>query len=638
MALYLYDDVGTLYDTATYDSLVDVLNVGDPRVELLLNGVWTDVTVFVRTDAGIEIRRGRSDEQSSPVPASCSLTFENGDGRFTPSYTGGAYYPYVMRNTQLRVSVLLDDLVTYSVRFWGEVSEWPISYDLSVRNIYVTVTAAGPRRRLARLAAPAASAYTLAEGTQAAVLAYWPMEDGATATRFANALGGVPGGYAGAPALASDDTWAASDPLPVFTGIADTASFTVPAYAPSASGQQVRWWAKVPTVATSGNFTMIVTTSGAHYFQLDYDSVGGTATLYMKNITTGIVEGTNGPFTVSASLRAGARLAITLKQNGTGIDCNFAGYTPGDHAGFSFGIVTIPSATLGFITGVGAANSGADVVSTFGQLSVENQITSIFDLGVSVLNAYNGETAYARALRVEPTAALTGTTASTETMGVQLKDTALNLFDEAAFVDGGVASESVTAFTLAWRSRASLLSTVPSPQIGVTKLTDLQLTTDDQNTQNDVTVTRINGASARRVATSGLTPAAVGTYAAGYDLSLSLDSQTGPQAEWRLALGSLDQPRYPVVAFDAVNGGVTSSIRTALVALREGFTFAVTSVGGEAVGLSSPTVMRCLGWSETFLPGRWLFSINATHGPPFSDVFILDDTGFGLLDTNRLGM
>lgn len=641
MALYLYDDPGALYDTATYDSLVLVPVVGQPLVELFLNSVWTNVTVFTRMSDGIRIQRGRSDESQAPTPATCTLTFDNTDGRFTPSYTTGAYYPYVMRNTQLRVSVLLDDLVTYSVRFWGEISEWPLAYDHSVRDVTVSVTGSGPRRKYARTQVPLAPAYTTAMATQTAVLGYWPMEDGASATTFANAVAsGSPGGYAGSVALASDSTWAASAPLPVFSGTTETATFTVPAYTPAASGQQVRFWAKVPLVATSGTFTVLISTTGAHYFQFDYDSVGGSGNLYMKNVTTGVVEGTNGPFALGPWFKPGGRFSIDLKQNGTGIDCNMHGYRPGDSTGFVFGVVTIPSSTLGFITGVGMLNTGADVVSTFGQLSVENHVTSQFDLGLAVLNAFNGEAAYDRAVRLIPALgavinAFTGT--GSEALGVQESATPLDLFDEAAFVDGGLSTEAVEFDVLEWRARTSLLSLPATVTLDLTRATDLRQVTDDQGTQNDVTVNRVNGASARRVATSGLTPAAVGTYAAGYDLSLNLDSQTGPQAEWRLAVGSLDLPRYPVVAFDAVSG-LTSELRTSLVALREGFTLALTATASAAIGLPASSPLRVLGWSETFTPGQWLWEINATHGPPFTDVFILDSATYGVLDTNRLGM
>lgn len=642
MALYLYDDPGTVYDTATYDSIVLVAAVGQPLVELLLNGVWTDVTVFVRVQDGIQIVRGRQDEQSSPVPATCSLTFDNSDGRFTPTFTSGAYYPYVARNTQLRVSVLLDDLVTYSIRFHGEASEWPISFDPSTVNVTVAVTAAGPRRRLSRPSTPLVSVYDAAIAGQSAVLEYWPMEDGDAATQFSNVIvGGSPAPVTASIDLASDDTWVSSDPLPTYTGTSSS-SFLVRPYTPSGTGQQVRFWAQVNCPTINQGWDLIVDTTGAHYFVFEFVPDSNLGAISMFNYATGALESTNGPFDIAFWAQNGCRFSVELKQNGTGIDFNVKGYTPGDSTGFTFGTVTAAASTLGRISGVRAANNGVDVTTVFGQLTVENHITSQFDLGgATMISGYNGESAYARADRVATSNGvahtMVGTAGDTELMGVQEKDTTLNLFDEAAFVDGGISEESVTSFELVWRTRATLLAQTPSPSLAITRLMDLQQTTDDQRTQNDVTVTRINGASSRRVATSGLTPALVGTYAAGYDLSLSLDSRTGPQAEWRLSQGSLDIPRFPVVAFDAVTG-LTSGLRTDLVGLRVGYTMQVTALGGTALGIQSPMVMRALGWSETFLPGQWLWEINAVPGSPYSDAFILDSSSFGRLDTNRLGL
>lgn len=69
--------------------------------------VWTDVSSYVETDeAGVEITRGRQDELSEVQPSACRLVLDNSDGRFTPEYAAGAYYPNVKRGRPLRVRVL----------------------------------------------------------------------------------------------------------------------------------------------------------------------------------------------------------------------------------------------------------------------------------------------------------------------------------------------------------------------------------------------------------------------------------------------------------------------------------------------------------------------------------------------------
>lgn len=75
------------------------------RVDLQINGTWTDVTSYVQTTEGITINRGRTDEAASAQASSCTLTLNNRDGRFTPANPVGAYYPNLTRNTPIRVGV-----------------------------------------------------------------------------------------------------------------------------------------------------------------------------------------------------------------------------------------------------------------------------------------------------------------------------------------------------------------------------------------------------------------------------------------------------------------------------------------------------------------------------------------------------
>lgn len=72
-------------------------------------GAWTDITSYVydRGDSAIQIVRGRQDEGSGTQPATCNLTLNNRDGRFSPRNPTGPYYGRLGRNTPIRVSVNL---------------------------------------------------------------------------------------------------------------------------------------------------------------------------------------------------------------------------------------------------------------------------------------------------------------------------------------------------------------------------------------------------------------------------------------------------------------------------------------------------------------------------------------------------
>ena len=153
------------------------------QVEILINGTWTDITSYVYLRDPIAITGGKTQEGDKAQPATCTMTLNNRDGRFSPSYAGGAYYPYLLRNVQLRVSI--DNAQsssgnTYSgYRFWGEVSTWPPLSDISGNDVYVQIQASGPLRRI-RAHGGKGSALTRYYQTLTgsfAPIAYWPCEE-----------------------------------------------------------------------------------------------------------------------------------------------------------------------------------------------------------------------------------------------------------------------------------------------------------------------------------------------------------------------------------------------------------------------------------------------------------------------------
>lgn len=67
---------------------------------------WTGISQHVYSrDSGVEISRGRPDEGSKTDPASCTLTLDNRDGRYSPRNPESPHYGSIGRNTPLRVWV-----------------------------------------------------------------------------------------------------------------------------------------------------------------------------------------------------------------------------------------------------------------------------------------------------------------------------------------------------------------------------------------------------------------------------------------------------------------------------------------------------------------------------------------------------
>lgn len=82
-------------------------------------GAWTDVTDYVRA---FSTRRGRNHELGKTSAGVATITLDNRDRRFDPTYTSSPYYPNVvpMRHVRIRATYLA---VTYPV-FYGFVEDW----------------------------------------------------------------------------------------------------------------------------------------------------------------------------------------------------------------------------------------------------------------------------------------------------------------------------------------------------------------------------------------------------------------------------------------------------------------------------------------------------------------------------------
>jgi hypothetical protein len=198
-------------------------------VQANLNGTWTDITDYVYQRDGsvnITITFGRPDESSKLVTAQCKLQLNNRGGTFSAKNSSSPFYPYITRNTQLRVLVPVSYNTTdagMAYLFTGEVPAWPPSWDASGADVWTDIVASGITRRLNLQATigSALSRFYLQKDTSDPTypIAYWTMEDGSTSATLAEFTGnGSAATFTGTPTLASDDSFSGSDPIPVLNG------------------------------------------------------------------------------------------------------------------------------------------------------------------------------------------------------------------------------------------------------------------------------------------------------------------------------------------------------------------------------------------------------------------------------------
>jgi hypothetical protein len=630
---------------------------GNPvQVEMLINGVWTDITsyVMVRDDQGqIGITRGIRDEGSQTEQASATLPLKNQDGRFSPRNPVGAYYGLINRNTPVRVSVP-DGLGGKSYRIWGEVSKWPQAWDPTGTDVWVDVTDNGILQRLARGPAPERSviynAVTNPLGTN--VVAYWSMEDVSGSTSLASSLTtGSPMTWTGTPTLAAYDGLAASDPLPDISS--GTLSGGVGAYSdPTAT--QVRFLVYIP-VGGLGDGKVVCAIDQVDYsagspqfWELFYSTTDANKSLVLRTCASdGTVLGAELVHTLDVRGRL-LYVSVELQESGTGITRQIQ--LKDVNSGRTYSVNDTETLTsLTRVTKVqfgpasravsGPAGSAFLPGVAVGHCTVETAITAIDALGVR-LNPI-GETAGRRIQRLCGENAIPfewiGDLDDTVPMGAQGKTNPLSLMQECVLADGGFLYESQAVLGLGYRTRASLydqdvaltlnytgfnLSAVPTP------------VEDDRYLANKVVVS-VGGVTATYEDTTSalstaLPPAGVGTYGPNADLALALNlasSDTNTlmdQAAWRVHLGTVNEARYPQISVNLAHQSITPDMRRAILGLRLGDRVQVINpppwLGTDAID------QLILGFDETLTNFEHRLTFTCQPAAPY--------LGIGYLDTN----
>ncbi|MDH6134663.1 hypothetical protein P3T37_004067 [Kitasatospora sp. MAA4] len=195
-----------------------------------LNPAWLDVTSYVDQDQPITINPGRPDGLADPGAATCTLTVDNTDGRWTAGNPSGAWCGLIRKGIWLRVD-LLPLSGTVSRRFTGYITALP-----------TTITGAGAQSQISAsdvlvllTQAPKYSTMLVEEWMSDSVGApyiagYWPLDEPAGATYASDISGQAP---TGAQTLAVRSfgvnsgtglTWSAT-PAPGFDG-RQTLTFT----------------------------------------------------------------------------------------------------------------------------------------------------------------------------------------------------------------------------------------------------------------------------------------------------------------------------------------------------------------------------------------------------------------------------
>ncbi|MEV7470276.1 hypothetical protein AB0O20_27785 [Streptomyces kronopolitis] len=515
------------------------------------------------------------------------------------------------------------EITNRRTRFSGEVSSWPTRWDAT--DVYTPIEAAGILRRYGQGSAPLASTLRRRIPTDPALVAYWPMEDGASATQAMSPIAGVQPLNATGLQWAADDTLPGSSPLPV-VGSTASISGTVPLATPGAwHVEMVYNLAAMPASLTT---LLDVSATGAarrYLVRVQTNNVQVSA-LDADGAQLGFINATAPDFTGLWS-----RLQLIVATSGSNTQVNIGWVTIGGGgltAGTNF--AGSPGAVSRVSSPFGSGLAGMRI----GHLSVFSVAdTSIYRQGDT---AFTGESARARLVRLAGEEGLPLSTigAGSELIGAQRSLPLLDLLREAEDLDHGILYEGRDRLGLVYRDRTSMYNQPTT--LALSYHTDvvgpLEPVDDDQHVRNDVSVARLNGSSARSTLDVGplstaAPPYGVGRYDDSSTLNLYSDSQPAQHAGWGLHMGTWDETRYPVVRVN--------------LARSPGLIDAATSVKvGDRVTISSPppwlppdTIdLIAQGYAETLSQFEWTVEFNCTPAGPWS-VSYLDDATFGRGDT-----
>ncbi|MBQ1061332.1 hypothetical protein [Micromonospora sp. C41] len=613
------------------------------QVELYLGAVlgWVDITADVQGD--VTITRGQTGEGYRAERGRCTLRLDNLSRKYSPRDAAGSWYGLLGRNTPLRVKAgrLSGALVA---RFAGEVPAWPPSWNANGTVRYVDVEAVGVLQRSGQGEQPKDSAMRRAYRASGPV-AYWPMEDGATASQVGSEISGHP------PLLVSG-------PAPEFVAVADyswgsLASQTVR----YGTGQVVdlkggaSLSAAVPadvTAATAAAWTVVVNAL------TDYNTVPGDVVLVDVATPGGtfvrwqLVQTESPYFGIQLFAYDAAGARTTVLQN-LGLQDGFVQHELSvwqDGATIRASYVTIVTGsvagTLAGIASVGVNTGGQTSTGTmpFGHLAVwastgtpaAVQYTSTDAYGVLVYGAglsYWREASTDRLARLSaeqgiPFSMPAVPVEAVQRMGWQAAGTFRELLDEAIEVDGGYLYEDRTVLGLAYRPRDSLYNQTPVPIVytGQLALTPPFAPVDDLDAvRNDVTVKRTDGSQVRLVQSDGPLaavppPTGVGVYQTAPELNLLGDDQLGDQAGWRLHLGTVDRPRYPSLGVQLA-APAWQAAPAALDALLAVDTGDVLEVTGLPVWAAGDVRTLVTGYTETISEFLWSIAFTGVPALPY---------------------
>ena len=540
------------------------------------------------------------------------------------------------------------------VRFEGEISAWPSRWTTDGNDVWVPIEAAGIRRRLGQ-GAKALDSTLRRRIPSGSPVAYWPMEEDQNATQM---FPGISSGNAITPtgiSFAADDTLLGSLQAPRVGTNGGTFTANVPVY--SGNGYHVEMPFFLPTLPASEQEFIRLTLSGAGgsvaFVSARVSTAGIRVGAYESDGTLIVSFLNTDPAAIAEFAGDWNRLQFFSTQDGTNTYLNLRWRDVVGNTFFAARTVyTGTAGSMGRVTRVSASWGTAFSDLAFGHLGVFGNggtVAAGGAIGTTVPgtfiyegadDGFLGERVPARVERLSLEQSVPykiNAFVTAEQMGSQRPETYLSLLDRAEAVNMGLLYDSREGRAVEYRARASVYTQDPRLELDYASQREvappLEPTEDDDATRNDITRSRIGGASYRVTQESGALsvqapPLGVGIYDEQLDLSVYADTQLPGLAEWALHLGTWDEARYPVLNMRL--HGAPHLIPTVLELL---LLDRVDILNPPEWLPPGPLRLLVQGYEEQLTITSWELSLNCSPYGPW-EVGVVEDTTLGRADTS----
>jgi|SRR5882757_868149 len=620
---------------------------------------WVDITSLALWEPGVSINpMGRQDEfNDSPAPAQCKFTVKNFTGDFTPFNAFSKWYPGIKLGVPVRV--LLDMGNGASLRFQGEVSNgFAPRWDASRRYAVCDIEASGISRRHGQGTDPLRSPMTRGVSTQAqffdanvaAIIRYWPMEDGTSSTSAVEFFGHesiVPFGTV---------TWASSAEAPGTAGIpafANGAGFnqTLPVYtSPSPQQWRMQFVMQLQTTLSADTTIFSWKTEGGTYNNWRLQWVNASAVFQLQALDDAGVNHLSDPGGGVPLPGITFFIDVQTYQSGTSLYWSWDMASPS--AGFGGGANNEAAQTLGRLRSLHLLTTAQTDNMLFGHMGALTSVDVDLSLGFPLfgvpgdyfyLLAFSGiekPTERIRRICAEENVHIdvVGRSDIYLTLGAQEIDTFLNILKGCARADGGLLLDGMgPGYTYIARSaiedRASSLTLnaaggqVQYPLIPMP---------GDQGHVNKFTASRQHGSSvtARDVTSPmGSGPNGINEYSSSASYNFLNDNALYGRAQFEVGLGTANEARYPAIHVELAKAA-NATLRQAWLDMSPLSRIEISNLIS-VFGFSNDALSLLVqGYSEHFNSKLWSIALNNTPYAPWRVGQYVATTG----DTNEFAM